>query len=124
MAVISQQALREIPTEFTANELNCFLIQNFIKMNKIIGLLVFSALLLTANLFGQKVTFHHQKGDKLETFILENSKVMQKVVIKEGLLLSDTLQSKAAWTQTFHRPATRLISDADFNMTVDFPFRK
>ena len=87
-------------------------------MNKIIGFLVFSTLLLTANLFGQKVTFHHQKGDTSETFILENSKVKQEVVIKEGLLLSDTLQSKATWTQTFHRPATRLISDADFNIRV------
>ena len=87
-------------------------------MKKFIPVFLFVLLTATTGLFAQSVRFFKTENNKTINFMLENSKVRQSIVIKNGQLFSDTLQLRRSWAAAFHRPAGQLISDAGFSLNV------
>ena len=87
-------------------------------MKKFIPVFLFVLLTATTGLFAQSVRFFKTENNKSINFVLENSKVRQSIVIKNGQLFSDTLQLRRSWAAAFHRPAGQLISDAGFSLNV------
>ena len=75
-------------------------------------------LIFSSTIQAQPVKFKHNTEGDSEIFVLENGLVKQTVVIKNGQLLSDTLQTCARWSAKFNRPPAILVSDAGFSFSV------
>ena len=87
-------------------------------MKKIFCLSLLAMLTFSSKLTAQEVHFSEIKSGNTLTFVLENKKVRQSVVVRNALLFSDTLQTKPSWAASFHRPAAQLVSDANFALNV------
>ena len=66
----------------------------------------------------EAVDFIKNDNDKTTVYVLQNSKIKQVVVVKNGLLGSDTLVALRQWSGSCHRRPMVLVSDGGFSFSV------
>ena len=71
-------------------------------------------LMLGQSLFAQKVQVTTHQNAKEISFVMENKLIRQNIVINNGQLLSDTLESLIPRTNQSQRSSQQIITDADF----------